>query len=216
MLAGCDATRANMASPSGVNFNGRDPVFEMLAQWQFIVRCVKAMHMLTVIMECRDQEPELAHTLSALVTGAVEGLVSDVVILDHGSRDGSSRVADAAGCRFYVQWDIDDVMRSVRGEWILLVEPGARPQTGWIEDILEYVSINKSPARFSPSRHYKRSFFSRIARRQPPLEYGYLMPKKHAMTIAKPGMNLSQLVHAQKPRRLTAELIPSWVLSAAR
>lgn len=62
--------------------------------------------MLTVIMECRDHEPELAHTLSALVTGAVEGLVSDVVILDHGSRDGSSRVADAAGCRFYGQWDI--------------------------------------------------------------------------------------------------------------
>ena len=51
--------------------------------------------MLTVLLECRDQEPELAQTLSVLVAGAVEGLVSDVVVLDHGSRDGSSKVADA-------------------------------------------------------------------------------------------------------------------------
>ena len=80
--------------------------------------------MLTVIMECRDQEPELAHTLSTLVSGAVEGLVSDVIILDHGSKDGSSRVAEAAGCRFEVQWDIRDIIGSARGEWILMMEPG--------------------------------------------------------------------------------------------
>ncbi len=45
--------------------------------------------MLTVIMETKDNEAELAQTLSALVAGAVEGLVSDVIILDHGSTDGS-------------------------------------------------------------------------------------------------------------------------------
>ena len=56
--------------------------------------------MLTIIMETRDNEVELAQTLSVLVAGAVEGLVSDVIILDHGSRDGSVHVADAAGCRF--------------------------------------------------------------------------------------------------------------------
>lgn len=56
--------------------------------------------MLTIIMETQDNEAELVQTLSVLVAGAVEGLVSDVIILDHGSRDGSSRVAEAAGCRF--------------------------------------------------------------------------------------------------------------------
>ena len=40
--------------------------------------------MLTVLMECHDQESELAQTLSVLVAGAVEGLVSDVAVLDHG------------------------------------------------------------------------------------------------------------------------------------
>ncbi len=84
--------------------------------------------MLTVVLECQDQESELAQTLSVLVAGAVEGLVSDVVVLDHGSRDGTSRVADAAYCRFHSQWDIKDIVRSARGEWLLFVEPGARPQ----------------------------------------------------------------------------------------
>ena len=73
--------------------------------------------MLTVIMECRDQETELAQTLSVLVAGAVEGLVSDVVVLDHGSTDGSSDVADAAGCRFYLHWDLAEIVRAARGEW---------------------------------------------------------------------------------------------------
>lgn len=168
--------------------------------------------MLTVIMECRDQEPELAHTLSALVTGAVEGLVSDVVILDHGSRDGSSRVADAAGCRFYGQWDIEDIVQSARGGWLLLIEPGARPQAGWIDEILEYVAICAQPARFSPSRYHRRNIFSRVLRRAPPLEHGYLLPKKHALSIARPGMGLTQLIGGQKPRRLNAEMVPAWAL----
>ena len=168
--------------------------------------------MLTVLMECRDQEPELAHTLSALVTGAVEGLVSDVVILDHGSRDGSSRVADAAGCRFYGQWDIQEILHSARGGWLLLIEPGARPQAGWIDEILEYVAICRDSARFSPSRYHQRNIFSRMLHRAAPLEHGYLLPKTQALSIAKSGMSLAELVGGQKPRRLNAEMVPAWAL----
>src|SRR6218665_2877365 len=109
--------------------------------------------MLTVLMECRDQEPELAQTLAVLVTGAVEGLVSDVVILDHGSRDGTEKVADAAGCRFHRDWNLKDVLGSVRGEWLLLMEPGARPQFGWIDELSDYMGLSRDPARFSSSRH---------------------------------------------------------------
>jgi glycosyltransferase involved in cell wall biosynthesis len=168
--------------------------------------------MLTVVMECRDQEPELAQTLAVLVAGAVEGLVSDVIVLDHGSTDGSSRVADAAGCRFYVQWDMNDVLRAARGEWLLLVEPGARPLSGWIEAIGDYVSVNKSPARFSPSRSHRRPFYQRIVRGRPPLEDGLLLPKSQAIAVSWPGMRLDQFALRQKPRRLSCEIIPSWVV----
>lgn len=172
--------------------------------------------MLTVMMECRDQEPELAQTLSVLVAGAVEGLVSDVIVLDHGSSDGSSRVADAAGCRFYAQWDIRDVLRAARGEWLLLVEAGARPLHGWIDEIGEYVALNTVPARFSQSRNHRQPFFRRIARSTPPLEHGLLLPKGQAIAVARSGMALGQLAQGHKPRRLSSELVPSWVARQGR
>ncbi|MBX4865512.1 glycosyl transferase [Rhizobium bangladeshense] len=172
--------------------------------------------MLTVVLECQDQESELAQTLSILVAGAVEGLVSDVIVLDYGSRDGTSRVADAAGCRFHSQWDIKDIVRSARGEWVLFVEPGARPQAGWIDEIAEYIALNKTPARFTASRGYRRPFFQRVARARPPLELGLLMPKSQALATARSGMPLADFVKGQKPRKLSSELIPSWVARAAR
>lgn len=168
--------------------------------------------MLTIIMETRDNEAELAQTLSVLVAGAVEGLVSDVIILDHGSKDGSSHVADAAGCRFCVNWDLGDIVRSARGEWLMLLEPGARPIGRWIDELAEYVSLNRSPARFSHSRMHRKPFFSRLARRKPPLESGFLMPKGDALAAAHGNnMRLSDIANVRAVRKLSTELVPAWV-----
>jgi hypothetical protein len=171
--------------------------------------------MLTVLLECRDDEPRLAHTLAVLVSGAVDGLVSDVIVLDHGSRDGSARVADAAGCRFIEKWELAEVLRTARGEWIMLLEPGARPQAGWIEEVLEYASLTRAPARFTPSRRFRRPFLRRW-KRPAALEHGFLMPKREAAALAKPGMDLSALAKAQSVRRLRSELIPAWVMREGR
>ena len=171
--------------------------------------------MLTVIIECQDQEPELAQTLAALVSGAVQGLVCDVVVLDYGSRDGTSKVAEAAGCRFYSQWDLRDVLRAARGDWLLFVEPGARPQAGWIDEIAEYMALNKLPARFTASRGYRRPFLQRLRRTLSPLELGMLVSKPQAIARARSGMRLCEFARGQKLRRLSSELIPSWVARAA-
>ncbi|MGR6431850.1 glycosyl transferase [Rhizobium sp. PAMB 3182] len=172
--------------------------------------------MLTVIMECQDQEPELAQTLSVLVAGAVEGLVSDVVVLDRGSQDGSARVAEAAGCRYHEDWDLGEVVSKARGEWILLLEPGARPQTGWVEELLEYLSLNKLPARFSPSRNYRLPFLKRFRRGRKPLEYGFLIPKRQALDLVRSGKHLAEVAASSKAKTLSSEVIPSWVARAAR
>lgn len=172
--------------------------------------------MLTVIIECCDQEGELAQTLSALVAGAVEGIVSDVVVLDNGSNDGTSKLADAAGCRYHMTWDLRDVLAAARGDWLLLVEPGARPSQGWVDEIAEYVSLNSMPARFSPSRHHRRPLFKRLARRGPPLERGFLLPKKQALSIAKSEMKLVDLVAGLKGRALSSEMVPAWAARQAR
>lgn len=172
--------------------------------------------MLTIIMECRDNEAELAQTLSALVAGAVEGLVRDVIVLDHGSRDGSAKVADAAGCRFLTSWDMKDVVRSARGDWLLLLEPGARPLSGWVDAIADHVSVNTNPARFLGSRSHRRPFLKRIARRVPPLEEGYLVSKRQASATVRTGMALADIANGVKVRRLVAEIVPAWAVRAMR
>lgn len=166
--------------------------------------------MLTVLMECRDQEKELVQTLSALVAGAVEGLVGDVIILDHGSQDGSARVADAAGCRFHVQWSLPDVIRSVRGDWVMLMEPGARPQVGWIDELAEHMAHSSQPIRFSPSRNYKTSLLKRIFKPANMLEQGLVLPTILATAKVKAGSGLADLATALKPFRLTSEMVPAW------
>lgn len=171
--------------------------------------------MLTVIMECRDQESELAQTLSVLVAGAVEGLVSDVVVLDHGSRDASEKVADAAGCRFHTQWDIRDIVASVRGEWLLLMEPGARPQIGWIDELGEHLAMNRQPAKFSPSRNHLPSFFKRLTHRVPPLEQGFVLPKTQAIALARSGMSLAEFARNRKTFLLISEMVPAWAARAS-
>ncbi|MBP1850410.1 glycosyltransferase [Rhizobium halophytocola] len=172
--------------------------------------------MLTVIMECRDQEPELAQTLAGLVCGAVEGLVSDVVVLDHGSSDGTARVAEAAGCRYHLTWNMADIVQAARGDWLLLLEPGARVLPGWIEEVAEYVAFNKVPARFSTSRGHRRSFFRRFVRRAPPLEQGLLLPKRQALSLARADTDLAGFARGQKPRKLMSQVIPSWVAREGR
>ena len=172
--------------------------------------------MLTIIMECRDNEAELAQTLSALVAGAVEGVVRDVIVLDHGSRDGSSKVADAAGCRFLTQWDMKDVVRSARGDWLLLLEPGARPVSGWVDAVVDHVSVSSGPAQFLGSRSHRRPFFKRFGRRPPPLEQGYLVSKRQALASVRTGMALSEVAKGGKARRLVAEIVPAWAVRAMR
>jgi hypothetical protein len=167
--------------------------------------------MLTIIMECEDQEAETAQTLNVLVSGAVEGLISDVVILDRSGNEGIEMLADAAGCSYYGEWEISEVLKSVRGEWILLIEPGARPQSGWIEEIFEYVSVTKDPARFAASRTFRKPLLKRIGRRPPALERGVILTKRQAMSIASSGAGLENLVAGLKKRVLRTEIIPAWV-----
>jgi hypothetical protein len=172
--------------------------------------------MLTIITETRDNEAELAQTLSVLVAGAVEGLVSDVIVLDHGSQDGSSRVADAAGARFCTSWDMTDIVRSARGDWLLLLEAGARPTGRWIDDVAEYMSLNKMPARFSPSRQYRLPFLKRFVTRPTALELGLLLSKQQASAIAKSSTLLRDFANGRAARKLGSELVPAWVAIANR
>ncbi|SIR08671.1 hypothetical protein SAMN05880582_106119 [Rhizobium sp. RU20A] len=172
--------------------------------------------MLSVLIEVLDDEAELAATLTVLVAGAVEGLVSDVVILDRGSRDGSSAVADAAGCLFLSGVTLTDAVTRTRGDWLLLLEPGARPMGRWVEEIGEHLAIGGGPARLTPARQFRRSFLTRLTRRQGPLENGCLVRKADALRLAGGATTLAALAVAIRPKRMASEIAPAWVARRQR
>ena len=87
--------------------------------------------MLTVLIETMNDEEGLARTLASLIGGVVEGVVRDVIVCDRGSTDQTHRVAEHAGCHYIANGGVAAGISQAKGEWLLLVEPGARLVDGW-------------------------------------------------------------------------------------
>jgi len=92
--------------------------------------------MLSVIIATRDSERALVPTLAALVSGATAGLISEVLVMDGGSRDDTAAVADIAGCNFTVlEGSLARRLRagaaSARAPWLLFLQPGTILDARW-------------------------------------------------------------------------------------
>jgi len=110
--------------------------------------------MLSVIIPTRDSERALVHTLAALVAGATAGLVREVIVADAGSRDGTERVADIAGCVFLSSGQsagagLKIAAERARGEWLMFLRPGVVPGPTWIEDTAAFLQGQGQAAVFS-------------------------------------------------------------------
>lgn len=101
--------------------------------------------MITAIIETRDDEVQLAHALAALVPAATEGALREVVVIDHGSVDGTLVVAEAAGCLILpaeTEPGDDARQRAVadaRGEWLLFLSPHSVLDTDWHNEALAFI-----------------------------------------------------------------------------
>lgn len=95
------------------------------------------MPMISIVIATLDCERPLARTLAALVPGAVDGLVSEAIIADGGSRDGTAIVADAAGCSFIaVEGSLGLRLKTgaakARAPFLLFVRPGIVFEANWV------------------------------------------------------------------------------------
>jgi glycosyltransferase involved in cell wall biosynthesis len=165
--------------------------------------------MLSVIIETKNHAEDLARTLSSLVPAAVEGVVRDVTVRDHGSSDETRRVCEHAGVRWLEIGDIGHAIKQTRSDWVLLLAPGARLIDGWIEPVAMHMQKQTLPARFSRSRAHRLGFLARIGRSQNALAEGLLISKKQALALARSGMNGEALARGLAAKRITAEIAPA-------
>lgn len=164
--------------------------------------------MISVLIETKNSEEELARTLATLVGGAVEGLVREVIVCDLGSSDQTHKVADHAGCGF-VNGNASVGVKKAKGEWILLLEPGARLVDGWMEPVAAHMAKATIAARLTRSRAHRRPFLSRVMPGNRGLEQGLLIRKSQAVSQSRGGQDAEAIARGLATKQLDAELVPA-------
>lgn len=112
-------------------------------------------------------------------------------------------MADHAGCLWLEHADLAAGIRRARGDWLLLLEPGARLVPGWPEPVMRHAVDAVGPARFTRSRAGAPRFLSRLFSARRPLADGLLISKRQAVALAGRG-SLSPRFGV---RRLAAEIV---------
>lgn len=168
-----------------------------------------ADRMLTVVIETRNEEEALARTLASLVGGSVEGVVREVMVHDRGSTDHTVLVADHAGCHLVQEGELAAGLKRAKGDWLLMLEPGARLMDGWTDAVLHHMSGQTTPARFTRSKIGRMPFLARLFMASRPLADGLLISKRQAVALLRPASELAAIGRGVSKRRLAAEIIPS-------
>jgi hypothetical protein len=162
--------------------------------------------MLTVLIETRNHEEALARSLAALVPAAVEGFVREVIVCDRGSTDHTHYVAEHAGCHFLAQGGIAAGIRQAKAEWLLLLEPGARPADGWTNEVAVHAARQTTPARFSRARAGRAPFLARVFSGRRPLAEGLLITRRQALALSGKGKDAEAIARGLAAKRLPAEI----------
>ncbi|MBC8130831.1 MAG: glycosyl transferase family 2 [Rhizobiaceae bacterium] len=170
--------------------------------------------MLTVMIEAGADQGPLVASLATLIPGAVEGLVREVVVIDRGLDPATRKVADHAGCRIVDAAGLAAVVSGARGDWLLLLEAGARLAPDWIDAVtshlvdVEEANVTPRAARFSRSRRDMPGFLSRFLSRRTALAEGLLLPKAQAIGLVRRSRTLEDMAKGLASRRLDASIRP--------
>jgi glycosyltransferase involved in cell wall biosynthesis len=92
--------------------------------------------MISVMIATQNQERTLGQVLAALVPGAVDGVVRQVIVVDGGSTDSTLDIAKDSGADVLeLDGPPDARLRAgcarAKGDWLLFLDPQVRPPPGW-------------------------------------------------------------------------------------
>lgn len=100
--------------------------------------------MISVVIPTLNAEDGLAHTLAALVSAAVDGLVREVIVVDGGSTDRTLDIADDAGAEIVrcppgrgVQ--LMNGADKARFPWLLFLHADTTLEPGWHGEVAAYI-----------------------------------------------------------------------------
>ena len=157
----------------------------------------------------------LVASLAALVPGAMDGLVSEVIVADGGSHDDTATVADVAGCNFTVIEGplgrrLKTAATTARAPWLLFLRPGTVPDAAWTGEVRRFVERSPPDAR--------AAVFRRGRAAQPALKEMLSLARggarRAAASRARPAHRPSLLRRTRRPLRCR-QPIPKPISSAA-
>jgi len=108
--------------------------------------------MISVIVPTLNAEADLPRTLAALVPAAIDGIVREVIIVDGGSTDATSRIAEATGAHFIAAeqgrgQQLATGATAAKGPWLLFLHADTTLDGGWEQEALELMRAVELGAR---------------------------------------------------------------------
>jgi glycosyltransferase involved in cell wall biosynthesis len=101
--------------------------------------------MLSVIIPTLNSERALVPTLSALIPGAMSGLVREVTVADGGSTDLTLDIADSAGCVVMASaaplgCRLHAAVAAARSRWLMFLRAGTVLEASWLDEATRFVT----------------------------------------------------------------------------
>jgi rSAM/selenodomain-associated transferase 2 len=121
---------------------------------------------LSVIIPTLNAGPRFGEVLAALVAGAVDGVVKEVVVADGGSTDRTLELADEAGARIVAeQQSRGGQLRAgadaAKGDWLLFLHADTVLSPGWVRAVQDHVARHADKAGYFRLRFDDPSGFAR-------------------------------------------------------
>lgn len=96
--------------------------------------------MLSVIIPTLNAEKSLARALLPLVSGAVRGIVAEVIVVDGGSTDATLEIIDAAGAKLVKAprgrgTQLAAGARAAKSDWLFFLHADTVLDTGWDDEL---------------------------------------------------------------------------------
>ena len=170
--------------------------------------------MITVLIDVTDEAgndtartaARLAGSLASLIPAVIQGLVSDAIIRDGSENDAIRDLVDAAGAKL-IAGSPAEAITAARGSWLLLLEPGARLDPGWVDPARRFIESSVgNTAHFSLAG--RRGFFAGLFARPGALRRGFLIARPAAVAMAGTVQSLEALARGRASRRINAGLVP--------